>query len=258
MKNGINRRDFLRRTWQAAVAAKLTGLGYDSVAAAQQRGSQRFSPLNDEEPNELIFARFRFQGHQRTPDEWDTLPRGDDNLLRYVESVTNIRISTKPWQERVVSVDDFEKMRTTPIIFMTGQVDFDFAADEVEALNEYFKRGGFLYADDCDADTGRVFYFYDALVREIRTKCPDIVVQPVPFKHEIYHCFYDMPGDSPWDPKFVHLRPRYPDIGFFHKDRMVGFLTPSDQHCHWALRRPMLQREAKEMGTNILVYALTH
>lgn len=258
MSNGIARREFLRRMFQTAVLANAAGLGMAYPANAQQRYGRRFDTLNDESPNDLVFARFRFQGHQRTPDEWDTLPRGDDNILQYVESVTNIKISPKPWQERVVSVDDFEKMRTTPIIFMTGQVDFDFAKEEAEALDEYFRRGGFLYADDCDADTGRAFYFYDALVREIRTKFPAITVEPVPLKHDIYHCFYDIPGDSPWDPKFVHLRPRYPDMGFFYKNRMVGFLTPSDQHCHWALRRPMLQREAKEMGTNIIVYALTH
>lgn len=252
----VNRRCFLRTLCQTAVAANLTGL---SRQAAGQKGSSRqFDTLNNEAPNDLVFARFRFQGHQRTPDEWDTLPQGDDNLLRYVESVTNIRMSKKSWQERVVSVDDFEKMRTTPIIFMTGQVDFDFAKDEVEALDEYFKRGGFLYADDCDADVGNAFFFYDALVREIRTKFSAITVQPVPLSHEIYHCFYDMPGDSPWNPRCLPMRPRYPDMGFFYKDRMVGFLTPSDQHCHWALRRPMLQRETKEMGTNIIVYALTH
>ena len=258
MTCNVNRRDFLRKVWQTAVVAKLTGLGYDGIAAAQQRVSQRVSSLNDEEPNELIFARFRFQGHQQAGDEWDTLPQGDDNLLRYVESVTNIRISKKSWQDRVVSVDDFEKMRTTPIIFMTGQVDFDFTKEEAEALDEYFKRGGFLYADDCDADDERYFYFYDALVREIRSKFSQISVQPVPLKHEIYHCFYDMQGDSPWNPRCVHLRPHYPDMGLFYKDRMVGFLTPSDQHCHWALRRTMYQKETKELGTNILVYALTH
>jgi hypothetical protein len=216
--------------------------------------------MNDEEPNVLVFARFKFKGHIPTPDEWDTLPSGDDNLLRFVARATNIPLSKKNWRERVVAVDDFEKMRTTPVLFMTGQVDFNFADEEIEAIGEYFKRGGFLYSDDCDADSPQGLYFYPAFLREMQ-RIPGLEVKPLPLDHEIYHCFYDFPSGSPWHiiKSYQQSWPqRYPDMGIFLGERMVSFLTANDQHCAWAGRRPFNQQEAFRMGTNIIVYALTH
>ncbi|MBI5093883.1 MAG: DUF4159 domain-containing protein [Candidatus Hydrogenedentes bacterium] len=245
--------------------AYLTGA---SLAASRQdsrsspRGAPgRVSPLNDDEPNALVFSRFKFEGHMPTPDEWDTLPNGDENLLRYVSQVTNIKLSRKTWRERVVAVNDFDKMHTTPILFMTGQVDFDFTPEEVTAINEYFKRGGFLYADDCDADNRSGMLFYPAFLREIG-KFPDIQVKRLPPNHELYHCFFDISaGHSPWDRAFPHQATwwdRFPDMGLYYRNRMVGLLTGSDQHCGWAGRRRNMQPEALKFGANIIVYALTH
>ena len=250
----MNRRSFVK--------LGLQGLAASSAAAAWgQRPSNmpRYerNPLDEGDPNTFVFARFKFKGHQRTDDEWDVLPVGDENILRHVAGVTNIKLSKRTWKERVVEIDDFAKLYTTPFLFMTGQVDFHFEPDEAQALAEYFKRGGFIYADDCDADIDRML-FYEAYVREMEKIFPGHNVKPLPYDHDLFHCFYDIPDGSPWYRGEESLKARYPDAALFYKDRMVTFLTGSDVHCRWALRRRDNHQESLEMGTNIIVYALTH
>lgn len=250
----MNRRTFIRNS-----ARGLAALSVGEALAqgpARDRNYERH-PLDDDDPNVFVFARFKFKGHQRTADEWDTLPRGDENFLQHLASVTNIKLSKRRWEERVVQVDDFAKMYTTPFLFMTGQVDFHFEEDEVEAIREFFKRGGFIYADDCDADIERML-FYEAYSREIEKVLPGHKMEALPHDHELFHCFYDIPDGSPWNYGEESLKARYPDAALFYEGRMVTFLTGSDVHCRWALRRNDHNREALEIGTNIVVYALTH
>lgn len=262
------RRAFLKRGIQASATLLAASQGAaqaqprrevrrdeDSAAAPSLRGGRR--PLDDEDPNVFVFSRFKFKGKQRTQDEWDTLPSGDDNLLRHIAQATNIKLTKRRWEERVVEIDDFEKLYNTPFLFMTGQVDFTFEVDEAEALREYFKRGGFLYADDCDADVGRLL-FYEAFTREIQKVLPGHKMERLPHDHELYHCFYDIPDGSSWSPRQRAWEPKYPDSALFVDDRMVCFLTGSDQHCGWAQRRRELYNDALKLGTNIVVYALTH
>ena len=250
----MNRRAFLRRGAQG-LAALSAGQAWGQ-SPSRTRNYERH-PIDDDDPNAFVFARFKFKGHQRTDDEWDVLPRGDENFLQHLASVTNIKLSRRSWHERVVEVDDFAKMYTTPFLFMTGQVDFHFEDDEVQAIREFFKRGGFIYADDCDADIERML-FYEAYEREIQKVLPGHKMEPLPYDHELFHCFYDIPDGSPWLEGERSLKARYPDAALFYEGRMVTFLTGSDVHCRWALRRQDHNREAHEIGTNIVVYALTH
>jgi hypothetical protein len=238
------------------LAAALLGLFFVGQVSA---GASNQTVDDDEDPNAVVFARFKYKGQMRSTDEWDVRSNGDEALLRYVAKATNIKLSKKTWKERSVAVNDFEKMHTTPILYMTGQVDFEFTDAEVEAINEYFKRGGFLFADDSDANDTRAFFFYPAVLRELK-KFPDIEVKPLPKSHEIYHCFFDLPDGAPWDTRAAHhvsRHVRYPDMGLFFHDRMVGLLTATDQTYSWAGRRP-IQGESLKMGTNVIVYALTH
>lgn len=251
----LGRRSFLR--YGLRTAAGLLAMAPLAAEAQNRNTRYEYHRIDDDDPNVFVFSRFKFKGKQRTQDEWDTLPRGDENLLRHISQVTNIKLSKRSWEERVVEIDDFEKLYTAPFLFMTGQVDFNFEADEAEALREYFKRGGFLYADDCDADVGRLL-FYEAFSREIQKVLPGHKMERLPHDHELYHCFYDVRDGSTWSARQRSWEPRYPDSALFVDGRMVCFLTGSDQHCGWAQRRQELYHDSIRLGTNIVVYALTH
>ncbi len=250
----MNRRKFIKGLSVLGLAG-----AFDAKAATRDLPAV---PVDESDANEFVFSRFKFLGHRRAKDEWDILPQGDENLLEHLRRVTNIPISKRSWKERVVRVDDFEKMYKTPFIFMTGEVDFSFNQAEAMALREFFKRGGFLYADDCLSGTPERRFFYEAMLREIGKVLPRHEFTPVPYQHEIYHCFYDIPDGSPWWPgKYVHLKTVFPDRGLFYKNRLVCFLTSNDQHCSWARRHQNAIKNydaAIKMGTNIVIYSLTH
>jgi hypothetical protein len=118
------RRTFLRRGIQASATLLASSQGAvqaqprrevrrdeDGAAAPSLQGGRR--PLDDEDPNVFVFSRFKFKGKQRTQDEWDTLPSGDDN-----RSATSLRQPTSSSRSaagrRVVEIKHFDKLYNTP------------------------------------------------------------------------------------------------------------------------------------------------
>ena len=98
--------------------------------------------------------------------------------------------------------------------------------------------------------------------REMKRVFSDKNLEPIPNNHDIYHCFYDLPGL----PK-IHKHDGEPAQGFgiFHEGRMVVFYAYSadigdgleDQKIH-PDDSPRLRELAAKMAVNISVYALTH
>lgn len=206
------------------------------------------------DPNEFIFSRFKYVTLTSVADNWDTHPVGDERLLSYLRESTNVKVSPLSWEQRVVQVDDFSTLYKRPFLFMTGEGEFRFSDAEAEALGEHFRRGGFLYGDDCVAQ--HQDHFFQAMMRELPRALPGYQWEPVPPDHEIYHCFFDMPGGrSPHCNGRVH-----PDQGIFMNGRLVAFLTSGDVHCGWVGRfwTPELQEQCLKMGINIIVHSLTH
>jgi hypothetical protein len=216
-------------------------------------------PVDESDPNVFVLPRLEFRTLTMVRTLWDAGRPGDENLLAWLRLATNLKISNKLWSERVVAIHDAAKIYTLPFVFMTGEGDFQMHPDESRTFGEYFKRGGFLYADDCVLEPNGDF-FYTAFLREIQKAIPGDKMKPVPPDHEIYHCFYDIPGGkSP----YVQGNASLPDMGLFLENRLVCFLTAGDVHCGWWAGPPdtYFRREhepALRMGTNIVLYALTH
>lgn len=250
LNKSIGRRAFLSRGLKGAVALGLAG-------ALGISGSPVWADILDEEPEAgtFILSRFRFVTLTRVETEWDVMPFADENLIATLRSATNIKISNLDFNNRTIGIDEFEKIRKNPFLFMTGEGNFNMTPEEAATLGEYFKRGGFLYADDCVLH-GQGDHFYQAFLREIQKVMPGHSMQPVPLDHEIYSCFYNFPGQAPFCQGQKH-----PDMGLFYKNRMVCFLTSGDIHCGWGLPQyfgQQKQEECLKMGVNIVVYALTH
>ncbi len=197
--------------------------------------------------NEVQIARLKYSGG----GDWYNDPSGEVNLLKYVQSVTGIK--TKP---EYVFVDvNSDKIFNYPILFMTGHGNITFTESEAKRLRKYLENGGFLYADD-DYGMDKAFR------REMKKVFPDQELQEVPFTHPIYHSFFQFDKGLPK----VHEHDKKPPQGFgyFLNDRLVVFYTyESNLGDGWVepdvyKDPPEIRELAFRMGTNIVVYALTH
>ncbi|MBN1867013.1 DUF4159 domain-containing protein [Candidatus Sumerlaeota bacterium] len=263
-RGDLSRRAFLRRGVGGLVGlGALTSLPLlpAAVRAARSKdASSSFPDMDAFDYDEFVFSRFQYTLGETGDNPWDYGPDCDEKFLAYLRKATGIRVSEKSFDERVVRVTEKEKMFKSPFLFMTGNANFRLAPIEREAFAEFFRRGGFLYGDDCVVGTTDNRFFL-AFVREVSAIFPGCEMKPVEADNAIYHCFYDFPdGHSP-----VYQGAGYPDMGLFIEDRMVSFLTCTDQHCAWRgsarsvrMVGKWIQEAAFKMGVNIVIYALTH
>ena len=155
--------------------------------------------------------------------------------------------------EAVVEIMD-EDLFSYPVIFMTGHGRISFSKEEVARLRDYLTHGGFLYADD---DYGMDKFFR----KEIKKVFPNQELLEIPFSHEIYDSHYNYPNGLPK----IHEHGGGPPHGYgiFYEGRMVVFYSfntnISDGWAHPNVHGDPLEvrQKAFEMGTNIIVYALT-
>jgi hypothetical protein len=204
--------------------------------------------LRAQDHNESAFRIGRLQ--YRGGGDWYNDPSGEPNLLRFVRQNTNIDVN--PVYEPVDIMSD--RLFGYPMIFMTGHGNIVFNEQEVQRLREYFRRGGFLYADDD--------YGMDAAFRrEMRRIFPDQELTELPFSHPLYRSHFTF-TDGP--PK-IHEHDGNPPQGFglFMDGRLVVFYTyesnPGDGWVDPAVHNnpPELRELALRFGTNIIVWLLT-
>jgi hypothetical protein len=262
----VTRRSFLGRGARSLAGLALGSLGALAIPSSSKgqvpvdffkdwRDSLPREPVDEADLNTFVFSRLKFITRTAVFGQWDARPDGDENLIAFLRQVTNIPVSYKSWEQRVVAIDDFTQLYHHPFLFMTGEGDFRFEPAEQRALREYFLRGGFLFADDCVANGGD--FFYQAFIREIRKIFPDNPMRPVANDHDLYHCFFDFPRGAP------HCQgQRRPGMGLFIKDKIVSFVTSGDLHCAWVGfwkdAQPAMTQECLKMGVNVIVYALSH
>lgn len=244
----MNRRKFFHQSAKAGASA----LGAFILLS---RPASSADALLRADPDEFIFSRFKYLTLTPGINVWDYAPDSDEIFLEFLRRETNIRVSTLPFYERAVAVDDFVTLYKHPFLFMTGEGEFELSAAEAGALGEHFQRGGFVYADDCIAHkTGDLFF--QSCFREFPKALPGCAWEAMPPTHEIYHCHFDISGGrSPYLGRGVN----HPDHGLFIKNRMVSLLTSTDVHCAWKGNRwKRFQPDALKLGVNIVMYALTH
>lgn len=259
MDERIDRRECLKKT-----------VGFMAGAACAFSSSAQNAPNETmaEDPDAFVFSRLKFRTINATQDEWDCGIDKEEALLAFLRNATSIKVSSKEFYARAVSIDDMRKAHalpgrdsvvyTRPFLFMTGSGSFEFDKPEAETLGEYLRRGGFWYIDDCISSPSHHSDFYRIFLREVKKIYPGTEMKPVPKEHPIYHCPFEMEDGAP------HVQGEsLPDMGLFIEDRMAVFLTSGDLHCGWlwemTSRSPHPDKAiCRKMGTNIVTYALTH
>lgn len=206
-----------------------------------------FSSAQIKTKSEFVLARLKYQGG----GDWYNDPSIIPNLLKFMADNTNIIVGNS---QAIVEIMD-EELFSYPIIFMTGHGRINFSKQEAERLRLYLTSGGFLYADD---DYG----MDDSFRKEIKKIFPEQELPEIPFSHEIFHRHFDFTNGSPKTHEHDGGPPK--SYGIFYEGRMVVFYTFNTNISDgWADEQvhndpPEVRRSAFEMGTNIIVYALSN
>ena len=206
-------------------------------------------PAGHAEQEELLFtiARLQYKGG----GDWYSDPSSLPNLLRFVREHTRINAATE--EARVQIMD--EELFSYPYIYMTGHGNITFAPEELTRLRHYLESGGFLHADDN-------YGMDEAFRRELRKLFPKKELVELPPHHGIFHCHFEFANGLPKIHQHDGKRPQA--LGLFEGERLIVLYTYEadlgdgweDEHVH--RNTPEKRLNALQMGTNILVWALTY
>ncbi|MFD2532575.1 DUF4159 domain-containing protein [Gracilimonas halophila] len=195
---------------------------------------------------EFEIARAKYRGG----GDWYNDPSALQNLIQYTKSNIPIRISENYEDVSIGSAD----LHLYPFIFLTGHGNIILNSSEARNLREYLQNGGFLYIDDD--------YGLDEYIRPVMKQVfPEEEFVEVPFDHPIYNQVFNFDNGLPK----IHEHDGEPPRGFgiFHEGRFVAYYSyESNLGDGWADPEvhntpESLRQKALQMGTNILVYALT-
>lgn len=195
----------------------------------------------------FVMARLQYAGG----GDWYNGPTEIPNLLSYVATQTNIR--TRPVEAHVEIGED--AFFAYPVVYLTGHGNVRFTDTEVVRLRTYLENGGFLLAND-DYGLDKAFR------REMKRVFPDKDWVELPTDHGIFKSPFTFPEGIPKIHEHDDERPQA--LALFHEGRLVVFYAyESDIGDGWddpdVHNDPPEKREAAlQMGTNIIVWALTH
>ena len=198
---------------------------------------------------DLLFtiARLQYKGG----GDWYSDPSSLPNLLRFIREHTTIDAAP---EEACVQITD-EELFSYPYIYMTGHGGISLAPEEVVRLRHYLESGGFLHADDN-------YGMDEAFRRELRKVFPKKKLVELPPDHGLFHCHFAFPDGLPKIHQHDGKRPQA--LGLFEGERLIVLYTyETDLGDGWEDEQvhddpPEKRRAALEMGTNIVVWALTH
>jgi hypothetical protein len=199
------------------------------------------------QPSAFKCARLKYSGG----GDWYNDPSAVPNLMAYIRTHTGVGAPEKEETVEASSPAIFQYA----FVFMTGHGNVRFSDSELENLRRYLKAGGFLYVDD-DYGLDKSFR------RELERLFPGNALAELPYSHPIYHIYYDFAKGLPK----THEHDQKPPAGYglFYNESMVIFYTyesnPSDGWVDPKVHNdpPEKRDEAFRIGTNIVIYALTH
>ncbi|MBN2366416.1 MAG: DUF4159 domain-containing protein [Calditrichaeota bacterium] len=204
-----------------------------------------FSTLSAQNP--VTVARIKYSGG----GDWYGNRTTFVNLFNYMRQTTGLELAEREQSVEVMDRNFFKY----PISYIAGHGNIKFSPEEINRLRIYLTSGGFLWADD---DYGMDFSFR----REMAKVFPGLEWVKLPFSHPIFHIKFEFPNGLPKIHKHDGGPPKA--LGLFYEGRMVAFYslnTDISDGCEDAdihKDPPEVRERALQMGTNIILWALTH
>jgi hypothetical protein len=189
--------------------------------------------------------------------DWDSTPHGLPNLLKTIDQSTTLHVQFK----RVPVDPDKEDIFAFPVIFMSGQRDFQFSETARKRLREYCDHGGALVVDDVIGNSE----FDRAFRREIKAIYPDRALKELPADHPMFSFLTDT--------KTVRLSPLAaetmgraisPKLEVIEVDGTLPVIySPLSMSAGWeqlprAYNRGYADEDSLKLGVNVFMYLVTH
>ncbi len=226
---------------------------------------ERIEDLNPAYDGRLQFVRLRFGGGgfggfgRGGPPWMHDYPRAERNFMRILEETT--RTAAVVDGSQVLAVDDPE-LFNHPVAYIVEVGFWNPTAAEVEALQAYLSKGGFLIVDDFRGDRELRNFEY-----QLDRVLPGVQLVRLEDDHPIFDAFFRIEAVSNMvPPTFQGLRPVF--YGIFEdndpEERLLGVVNfNNDIAEYWEYSDrgyyPIdLSNEAYKLGVNYVVYALTH
>lgn len=197
----------------------------------------------------------------RTPDDvWMRHSTGDGTLMRFLRENTNLNIDPT-WY--VADIEKLDELCRYPLLFAQG---LHYVRGENARANmaEYVRRGGFILIDVCinaslnpDCDVR-----LDQNIRFLSTILPEARIVPVPPEHEIYRCFFQIPGGIPPHTYFNNVYSgklaKHGLYAVMIGQRMAGLISLCGLQCGWdrMIAPPNHDVACMRMLVNIYIYAM--
>jgi len=201
--------------------------------------------------DQLVVAQLMHNG------DWDPTPHGLPNLLKFIDENSTLNVQFK---RQVVSLDDVDVLKQ-PLLYMTGLREFALSDKEQKRLADYLNAGGILFAESAMGSE----QFDGSFRRMISQILPGMELKLLPPDHPIYSNVFKL-REVQYTPLVQTAEPnlRQPMLEAVVKDGV-----PVVIYSHWSLSNGWEQlpnpyakaysdEDALKLGTNVLVYTLTH
>jgi hypothetical protein len=197
-------------------------------------------------PGAFSITRIHYSGG----GDWYADPSSIPNLLTYVDQYTNITVN-KMEQRAKIGDDLFHRSQ---YLYLTGHGNVKLTENETFTLRDHLLAGAFLHADDN--------YGMDkSFRREMEMVFPDKKWVELPPSHKIFNTHFTLTNGLPKVHEHDNKRPQA--LGLFENDRLIVLYTfESDLGDGWEDEgvhhdSQDIRTAALQMGTNIIVYALS-
>lgn len=200
---------------------------------------------------------FRFTRLMYESGNWNVDERMPSNVLDTLVQYTNLRVDP---QEHVIPLGD-ERMLAAPFVYMAGHKLVEFSPAERRNFEAYVRRGGFVFADDCNHDIDGMFA--KSFEEQMADIFGDDALQKLPNDHPLYSSFFEFDGPpttsmelNGWGDDLVHDYLK----GITINGRLGVLYSNKDYGCEWDYDWRNKRWQAQDntrFAVNIIVHALT-
>ena len=190
---------------------------------------------------------------------WNRHAETDPILTQFIRHQTSLNIDATWYSADPASV---EQLCTYPLLFTNNLTDV-VAPAHWKNLQEYLRRGGFIFVDSCinTTITPDPDVFFRRHVALLKIIAPAAEVRELPADHDIFRQYFTMTETPPHTfMRNIYNKTwaRHGLYGVFEGGRLISLISLSGLQCGWAgtYTRPHAE-ECMKMVVNIYVYAMT-
>ena len=250
----------------ALVLVLLIAGGGARPAAAQFGGSPPEVPSAEAStPDDYGFSFVRVKYRSTRSSRWGgetwayDYPTAEKNLYEALKRASNIHLAGPPL---VLTLGD-ERIFEHPVLYLTEPGYWTADEKDIENVQKYFARGGFMIIDDFHDYPGGASREWDNFYRNIKRIFPDREPVRLPSSHPVWSIYYDIdPGAAAsTKPDFGREEDEYYAI-FDDNGRMMAVICYNqDVGDGWEWPGRNLANASTvsfQMAINFIMYAMTH